>query len=115
MPFVASVVVCLSLSLQLIAASCYNVAFCSILVVPLMFFLGSSSEFLVGRLVLAGLMILWCSAFNVAALMLPKLALLLGLSSAGLVMDNVNTGLPTLNSGQKSGSARSASHGTLNL
>ena len=62
--------------LQLIAASVYNVFFCSLIVVPLLFFLGSSSDFLVGRVVLQAIVILWCSAFPVLALMAPKLLLL---------------------------------------
>ena len=61
---------------QLIAASVYNVFFCSLIVVPLLFFLGSSSDFLVGRVVLQAIVILWCSAFPVLALMAPKLLLL---------------------------------------
>ena len=60
---------------KMIAASVYNVFFCSIIVVPLTFFLGSSSEFMVGRLVLQSLVILWCAAFNVAALLIPKLSM----------------------------------------
>jgi hypothetical protein len=61
---------------QLIAASVYNVFFCCLIVVPLLFFLGSSSDFLVGRVVLQAIVILWCSAFPVLALMAPKLLLL---------------------------------------
>jgi hypothetical protein len=74
----------LCLLLQLIAASVYNVAFMSVTIVPLMFFLGSSSDFLVGRVVLQTLAILWISTFNVAALMVPKFLLLVRLKRSKL-------------------------------
>ena len=66
-----------------IAASVYNVFFCSVIVVPLTFFLGSSSEFMVGRIVLQALVILWCALFTVLALILPKVLLLLNLFRQG--------------------------------
>jgi hypothetical protein len=75
---------------KLIAASSYNLFFCCIIIVPLCYFLGDKSSFLVGKLILQGGGILWCSAFNVVALIGPKILLLwrlhhgVGVTGAGL-------------------------------
>src|SRR5688572_23247075 len=61
---------------KLISLSVYNTFFCSVIVIPLLFFLGASSDFLVGRVVLLALVILWSSAFIVLLLMVPKLRIL---------------------------------------
>jgi len=58
---------------KLIASSSYNLFVCGIVIVPLVYFLGSDSNFLLGRVLLQAMGILWCSAFNVLALVGPKL------------------------------------------
>lgn len=66
----------LFLFVQLIAASVYNVIFCCLVGVPMLWLLSDSSTFVDGRLVLESALILWCAAFDVTALIGPKLVLL---------------------------------------